>query len=136
MVIYNINLLQNLHWFFSKPKMAFQWLLLKQKMGDYFYEPEGNLFFLVKCVLKFIGQYYKIGSINQKGKNAIFIVFKTIEIQILSIQIFASKLRLPISRSNSQKASEPWLCVFDRVRWKMKNCILSFGFPVQVFWSP
>jgi hypothetical protein len=32
-----------LYWFFSKTKMTFQWLLLKPKMGDYFYKPDGNL---------------------------------------------------------------------------------------------
>jgi hypothetical protein len=34
------------------------------------------------------------------------------------------------------KASEQWLCGFDRVWWKMKNCILTFEFPGQVFLSP
>jgi hypothetical protein len=26
----------------TKPKMTFQWLLLKPKMGDYFYVPDGK----------------------------------------------------------------------------------------------
>ncbi len=48
---------------------------------------------------------------------------------------YAKKLHGP-TNEKKLKASEQWLCGFDRVWWKMKNCILSFGFPGQVFWSP
>jgi hypothetical protein len=80
-------------------------------------------------------------DLNASGPNAYFfnlhVLHSWLRMSIyFSQELFFQLMPSRITRSNSQKASEPWLCGFDRVRWKMKNCILSFGFPGQVFWSP
>jgi hypothetical protein len=51
-------------------------------------------------------------------------------------KLIRSFFRQPISRSNSQKASEPWLCGLNRVRWKMKIGIPCLALSGQVFWLP
>jgi hypothetical protein len=68
---------QNFHWLFSKPKMTFQWLLLKPIMGDYFYVPDGfcwggskighfweNLYGFIKNIKPLEKKIYKIWSSN------------------------------------------------------------------------
>ncbi len=92
-----------------KPKTTFQWLLLKPKMGDYFYVPDSSIFsiqnnfccvFLIRCSDRY--SYIRFLWVCACGWAAI--EKQTVENQIQFNSNIFSSLGLKISELKIEKA--------------------------------